>query len=354
MTSSEAAAPSAADRQRPAPPAVSVEGLEQRYGDRVVVDNVTFAVQPGTVFALLGPNGAGKTTTIETIEGYRAPTEGRVRVLGLDPRRDRGALSARVGIMLQGGTFYPQSTPAELLDLFGRFFASPVPTATLLELLDLGSAARTRYRALSGGERQRLSLGLALVGRPELLILDEPTAGMDPAARAATRSLVASLRREGRTVLMTTHDLADVEQLADEVVILHHGWILAQGTVADLTDGGTPTARIRLGEPLSETDRVGLASALSSPGQPVKILPGAGSREYRLAGGEPTPVMLRHLAEWCAGHGIGVEEWRVGHHSLEERYLELTGDRAALAHEDGDAAAAGNSGRTGGEEAARW
>ena len=323
---------------------VAVEGLEQRYGERVVVDNVTLTVEPGTIVALLGPNGAGKTTTIETIEGYRAPSEGRVRVFGLDPRRDRRQLSSRVGIMLQGGTFYPQSTPADLLDLFGRFYTDPVPSRTLLELLELGPVARTRYRGLSGGERQRLSLGLALVGRPELLILDEPTAGMDPAARAATRSLIASLRREGRTVLMTTHDLADVEQLADEVMILHHGWILAQGTVAGLTNGGSPTARLRLSESLTEAEAADLGEALSSPGEAVEVRPGAGSRAYRLVGGDPTPVMLRHLADWCAGRGIGVEEWRVGHHSLEERYLELTGDRAVIDRDGApaqDAAAAG-------------
>jgi ABC-2 type transport system ATP-binding protein len=319
-------------------PVVAVEGLERRYGDRVVVDNVSLAVQRGTIFALLGPNGAGKTTTIETIEGYQAPSEGRVRVFGLDPRRDRRQLAVRMGVMLQGGSLYPQSTPAELLDLFGRFFVNPVPSTTLLELLDLGSVARTRYRALSGGERQRLSLGLALVGRPELLILDEPTAGMDPAARASTRSLISSLRREGRTILLTTHDLADVEQLADEVVILHHGWILAQGTVAELTNGGTPTARLRLAEQLTDSDRADLGTALSSTGQAVRVELGAGARAYRLEGGQPTPVMLRRLAEWCAGRGIGVEEWRIGHHSLEERYLELTGDRAAIEARDGDPA----------------
>jgi len=326
---------------------VRVEGLEQRYGSRVAVDDVTFAVEPATVFALLGPNGAGKTTTIETIEGYRAPSGGRVRVLGLDPRRDRGRLAARVGIMLQGGTLYPQATPVELLALFGGFFRDPVPPSTLIEALGLGAVAGTRYRSLSGGERQRLALGLALAGRPELLILDEPSAGMDPAAKAAVRSLIASLRREGRTILLTTHELADVERLADHVAILHHGRIVAQGTVADLTGGSEPAARIRLAEPLEEADLGRLAAALSSPGQRVTVHADRVAGSYRLAGAPMTPVLLRHLAEWCSIHGVGIEEWRVGRGSLEDRYLELTGDVTALG-ETGDETAREARARAGG------
>jgi ABC-2 type transport system ATP-binding protein len=218
--------------------AVEVDGLVKRYGATVACDGVSFAVRPGTVLALLGPNGAGKTTTVETCEGFRRPDAGRVRVLGLDPVRDHAALAPRVGVMLQSGGIYPGAYPLEILRLYAAFFAAPLDPAELLERLGLAGAARTTYRRLSGGQQQRLSLALALVGRPEVVFLDEPTAGLDPQARHATWDLVRSLRTEGVTVVLTTHAMDEAETLADDVVIVDGGRVVAAGTVAALTAGG--------------------------------------------------------------------------------------------------------------------
>ncbi|HEU4571768.1 MAG TPA: ABC transporter ATP-binding protein, partial [Candidatus Limnocylindrales bacterium] len=206
-------------------PAIEVRGLAKLYGDRSVLEDVSFTVPAGTLVALLGPNGAGKTTTVEILEGYRRPDLGAVRVLGLDPAASAAALRPRVGVMLQAGGLAPLGTPRELLRLFARFFADPLDPDELIETVGLTPVARSRVRTLSGGERQRLGLALALVGRPELLILDEPTAGMDPAAKGRTRALLDEERRAGVAILLTTHELADVERLADRVVVLDRGRI---------------------------------------------------------------------------------------------------------------------------------
>ena len=175
-------------------PPVVVDGLVKRYGARTVLDAVSLTVRAGELLALLGPNGAGKTTLVEIVEGYRRGDGGRVRVLGTDPAIGGPALRARVGLMLQGGGIDPRAQPRETLRQYGRFHAEPRDADELLDLVGLQAVARTRYRRLSGGERQRLGLALALVGRPEVVLLDEPTAGMDPEARAATRAIVAALR----------------------------------------------------------------------------------------------------------------------------------------------------------------
>jgi len=211
-------------------PTVVVEGLVKRYGRRTVLDAVSLTVAAGELVALLGPNGAGKTTTVEIIEGYRRADGGTARVLGLDPAAGGRLLRARVGLMLQGGGIDPRAQPRETLRQYGRFHAEPRDADELLDLVGLTDAARTRYRRLSGGERQRLGLALALVGRPEVVILDEPTAGMDPEARATTRAIVADLRNDGAAILMTSHDLTDVERLADRIFVLADGRIVASGT----------------------------------------------------------------------------------------------------------------------------
>ena len=206
---------------------IEVSGLRKAYGGRTVLDGVDLAVRPGEVVALLGPNGAGKTTTVEIIEGYREADAGTARVLGLDPRRGGPPLRARVGLMLQGGAgLEPRATSRDLIRLYAAFHDGARDPEEVIEAVGLAAVAATRVRRLSGGERQRLSLALALVGDPEVLLLDEPTAGMDPEARRDTRALIASLRREGRTILLTTHDLGDVEALADRVAILHRGRIV--------------------------------------------------------------------------------------------------------------------------------
>jgi ABC-2 type transport system ATP-binding protein len=298
--------------------AIEVERLTKEYGGRAVVSDLSFRVGRGETFALLGPNGAGKTTTVEIIEGYRRPDGGSVRVLGVDPARAGRDHRARVGLMLQGGGGVdPRMTAREVLRLHGRFHASPRDADELLELVGLvGTAARTRFRRLSGGERQRLGLALALVGRPVLVALDEPTAGMDVEARAATRGLIGRLRDEGVTILLTSHDLGDVEKVADRIAIIDRGRLVGLGTPSDLA-GSSTSIRFRLDTALTPSDLADLSARVS----PVVAEDGS---HYRFDGGPATPAMLASLAGWCEARGMLIVELRVGE-SLEERYLELTG-----------------------------
>src|SRR3954471_3205803 len=215
--------------------AIEVAGLEKRYGDRRAVDGISLRIAPGEVFGLLGPNGAGKTTTVETLEGYRAPDGGSVRVLGLDPQADGPELRPRIGVMLQEGGLYPGVRPLEALRLFAAFYPNPDDPERLLDLVGLREASGTYVRRLSGGECQRLSLALALIGRPEVVFLDEPTAGMDPRARATTWDLIRELRDAGTTVVLTTHHMDEAEQLCDRVGIVHHGRLVAYGSPSELT-----------------------------------------------------------------------------------------------------------------------
>jgi ABC-2 type transport system ATP-binding protein len=304
-------------------PAIVVEGLTKRYGDRVVLDGVSVGVARGELVALLGPNGAGKTTTVEIVEGYRRADGGRVRVLGQDPANGGPALRARVGLMLQGGGIDPRAEPRETLVQYGRFHADPRAADELLDLVGLAGVARTRYRRLSGGERQRLGLALALVGRPEVVILDEPTAGMDPEARAATRAIVADLRAAGAAILLTSHDLGDVERLADRVAILSGGRILASGSPAELAAGARPRLRFRLDRALDPGPLAGLGMALAQarPGVVLVAEPDAGW--YRVDGAAPDPEVIATVAAWCAGAGALIVELRAAGASLEEAYLEL-------------------------------
>jgi ABC-2 type transport system ATP-binding protein len=300
--------------------AIAVDGLVKRYGGRAVVDGVSFRVDPGETFALLGPNGAGKTTTVEILEGYRRADEGSVRVLGADPANGSRDHRARVGLMLQGGGgIDPRMTAREVLRLHGAFHRTPRPPDELLALVGLdGAVGRTRYRRLSGGERQRLSLALALVGRPELVALDEPTAGMDIEGRAATRELLGAFRGDGVTVLLTSHDLGDVEKVADRIAILDRGRIVGLGTPAELAGAGEAAMRFRLDRRLETEDLVTLA-------RDVAAVLGEGDRRYRFDGVTGTPALISALTSWCAERGILVVELRVGGATLEERYLELVG-----------------------------
>ncbi|HET9346200.1 MAG TPA: ABC transporter ATP-binding protein [Candidatus Limnocylindrales bacterium] len=303
-----------------APAAIEVDGLTKRYGGRAVVDGVSFRVAAGETFALLGPNGAGKTTTVEILEGYRRGDAGQVRVLGEDPSTAGREHRARVGLMLQGGGgIDPRMTAREVLALHGAFHRSPRPPGELLELVGLdGAAAGTRFGQLSGGERQRLSLALALVGRPALVALDEPTAGMDVAGRAATRELLGRLRGEGVTVLLTSHDLADVERLADRLAILDRGRLVAIGSPAELAAGGPAAVRFRLDRALAAADLADLAGRLG----PVID---DGERRYRLDGATATPRVVAALATWCENRGLLLVELGTGTATLEERYLDLVG-----------------------------
>jgi ABC-2 type transport system ATP-binding protein len=217
-----------------ADPVIRVVGLQKIYGETRAVDGISFEVRPGTIFGMLGPNGAGKTTTVEVLEGLRQPDAGEVRVLGIDAVNDADQLRARIGVSLQTAALYPKLTVFEVLTLFRAFYPSGREPDDLIQLMDLGEKRSTRTQNLSGGQRQRLSVALALVNDPELVFLDEPTTGMDPAARRALWDVVLGIRDAGHTVLLTTHYLEEAEVLCDRVAIMDHGKILEEGTVDEL------------------------------------------------------------------------------------------------------------------------
>jgi ABC-2 type transport system ATP-binding protein len=302
---------------------IEVAGLRKAYAGRTVLDGIDLAIRPGTVLALLGPNGAGKTTTVEIVEGYREADAGTVRVLGEDPRRGGPSLRARVGLMLQGGAgLEPRATPRDLLRLYATFHDGGRRADELIDLVGLGASATTRVRRLSGGERQRLSLAIALAGDPEVLILDEPTAGMDPEARRATRGLLASLRDEGRTILLTTHDLGDVERLADDVAILDRGRLVARGSPDELMTGGASAIRFRLHAPPTPAAIEALSGRLGGS----ELRGGKDGTAFEIGPGAATADTIATIAAWAAREGLLIVELRAGAASLEERYLELTGD----------------------------
>src|SRR5438309_11245897 len=231
--------------------AIEVRDLVKQYNGRCVVDGLTFSVKPGEGFAILGPNGASKTTTVEILEGYRTPDAGEVRVLGLDPVRQGTELKPRIGLMLQQGGLFPQITAREALRLFAAFYPDAEDPDALLDQLQIREVAGTRFRQLSGGQKQRLSLGLALVGRPRLVFLDEPTSGMDPQARQATWNVIRTLRDRGVTVLLTTHFMDEAEQLASRVAIVDHGRLVALDSPAALRRGVAAEIRFSTQPPVT-------------------------------------------------------------------------------------------------------
>jgi ABC-2 type transport system ATP-binding protein len=217
---------------------VRLRGVTKRYGSTTAVDGLDLEVRQAEVLALLGPNGAGKTTTVEMCEGFIKPDSGSIEILGLDPVVDNARLRERIGVMLQGGGGYPAARAGEMLDLVAAYSANPLEPKWLMETLGLTEAAKTTYRRLSGGQQQRLALACAVVGRPELVFLDEPTAGMDPHARRATWELLRELRTAGVSVVLTTHAMDEAEALADQVWMIDRGRVAASGTVDELTAGG--------------------------------------------------------------------------------------------------------------------
>jgi ABC-2 type transport system ATP-binding protein len=307
---------------------IEVAGLRKAYAGRTILDGIDLTVGPGELVALLGPNGAGKTTTVEIVEGYRNADAGTVRVLGEDVPHGGPALRARVGLMLQGGAgLEPRATPRDLVRLYAAFHDGGRTPDELIDQVGLAPVAGTRVRRLSGGERQRLSLALALVGDPEVLILDEPTAGMDPEARRATRGLIVSLRGEGRTILLTTHDLGDVEHLADRVAVLHRGRIVAEGSPDELTTGASTALRFRMHAP-PPAEAVGrLARRIAGAAGEAALRPVSGQEAaFEIEPGRPSADLVLEVARWAAREGLLVVELRAGGTSLEDRYLELTGD----------------------------
>ncbi len=302
----------------PAAPAVEVSGLVKRYGQMVAVDGLSLTAGRGAVTGILGPNGAGKTTTIEICEGYRRPDQGTVRVLGLDPARDARALRPRVGVMLQSGGIPPSVPAADYLTLLSRFHTTPVEVPVLLDLVGLTTVARTSYKRLSGGQQQRLSLAAAIVGRPELVFLDEPTAGMDPQARHATWELITQLRAAGVSVILTTHFMEEAERLCDYVVIIDHGQLMSAGTPEQLT-GTVGQLRFRAEAGL---DTESLLTVLP-PASAVKESP-AGHYVIEVHGAVD-PLLLAAVTAWCAERGVLANSLRIESRTLEDVFLELTG-----------------------------
>ncbi|MFF3562919.1 ABC transporter ATP-binding protein [Streptomyces sp. NPDC002574] len=299
-------------------PAVEVTGLVKRYGAKTAVDGLDLSVARGTVTAVLGPNGAGKTTTVETCEGYRRPDGGRVCVLGMDPVRDAAALRPRIGVMLQSGGVYAGARAEEMLRHTAKLHADPVDPALLIERLGLESCGRTTYRRLSGGQQQRLALAMAVVGRPELVFLDEPTAGLDPQARRVTWDLIRELRADGVTVVLTTHFMDEAEQLADDVAIIDQGRVIANGTPEQLCRGGAENTLRFNGRP--GLDLASLLKALPADSAAAELTPGS----YRIEG-KVDPQMLATVTSWCAQHGVMPDRLAVERRTLEDVFLELTG-----------------------------
>jgi ABC-2 type transport system ATP-binding protein len=298
--------------------AVEIAGLVKRYGDKVAVDGLDLTVERGTVTSVLGPNGAGKSTTVETCEGYRRPDAGTVRVLGLDPVADATALRPRIGVMLQSGGVYPSVRAAEMLRHTASLYAHPLDVGMLTERLGLAGCGRTTYRRLSGGQQQRLSLAMAVVGRPELVFLDEPTAGLDPQARRATWELVRELRADGVTVVLTTHHMDEAEELSDRVAIVDAGRVIATGSPEELCRGGAETSLRFGGRP--GLDLESLLKALPPQTTATEQAPGS----YRLTG-DVDADMLATVTSWCAQHGVLPDRITVERRSLEDVFLEMTG-----------------------------
>jgi len=297
--------------------AIVVDHFSKSYGSMRVVDNVQFTVHRGEVFALLGPNGAGKTTTVETLEGYRTPDQGVIRVLGRDPIREAAALKPHIGVMLQQDGLYPALTAREVLRLFSGYYEHTQDVDALLERVGLATAAKTRCRRLSGGQKRRLALAVALVGNPSLVFMDEPTAGMDPQARLATWEIIRDLKRNGATVLLTTHLMDEAERLADRVAIIDHGRLIALDTPSNLT--GTQNANVVRFVAPAGLDKSAFTK-LSSASNVQEVRPGSYVIET-----ENVPTLLVELTTWLRDHNITLSELRVGHGSLEDLFLRLTG-----------------------------
>jgi ABC-2 type transport system ATP-binding protein len=307
----------AALSQSAAGPAIRVVDVFKAYGSVKAVNGVSFEVGKGEVFGLLGPNGAGKTTTVEMLEGLRTPDSGRLEVLGIDAARNPDELKQRVGVTLQTAELYPKLTVVEVLDLFRSFYQRSLPTEQLIEFLDLGERKNAQTRQLSGGQRQRLAVALALVNDPEVLFLDEPTTGLDPAARRSLWDLVQRLQGQGKTILLTTHYMEEAEVLCDRLAIMDHGNILALGTVNDLVSNRFKDRSVRFDriEALGDAQLEGLAGV-----QSVKQDDG----ETILYTQDVSGTIAGLLA---ATEALGVEPGNLGirRPTLEDLFLDLTG-----------------------------
>ncbi|MBO0900548.1 ABC transporter ATP-binding protein [Cellulomonas sp. zg-ZUI222] len=302
--------------------AVEVHGLVKRYDGRAVVDGLDLTADAGRVTAVLGPNGAGKTTTVECCEGLRSPDAGTVRVLGLDPVADAAALRPAVGVMLQDGGLPTGVRAQEMLEHVARMYARPLDTGQLAERLGLGAFARTTVRRLSGGQRQRLALAVAVVGRPRVVFLDEPSAGMDPQSRLAVWELVRELRDGGAAVILTTHLMEEAEDVADQVAVVDHGTVIARGTVPQLLAMGVDRdgAATLVVHTDGDVDPAGLAERLGD-----RFTVERRSGTSLAVTGAVAPGTVAATTGWLAEQDVLVTHLDLGRRTLEDVFLDLTG-----------------------------
>jgi len=291
---------------------IEVVGLEKRYGDVVAVDGVDFTVETGEVFALLGPNGAGKTTTVEILEGYVLADAGAVRVLGVDPRGAGPEWRDRIGIVLQQSGIEKELTVREALTRLSRLYSTPGDVGATIERVGLGEKADARIKTLSGGQRRRVDMAAAIIGRPEVIFLDEPTTGFDPAARREAWRLVADLTADGATVILTTHYLDEAQQLADRVAVIRNGRIVAEGDPSTLGGRDMAEVRIRFRTPID----IG----------PLPVTGGVEQNGWTVVSAVRPTETLHELTTWALRHGSELEGLEVTRPSLEDTYLALVGE----------------------------
>lgn len=318
---------STAENEIPDPtttPAIVVNNVVKSFGDKTAVNGLSFTVEKGKVLALLGPNGAGKTTTIEMCEGFTAPTSGEISVLGINPTTHPDQVRRRIGIMLQGGGSYSGIRVGEMLNLAASYNDNPHDPEWLLDIVGLADARKTTYRRLSGGQQQRLSLALALIGRPEIVFLDEPTAGMDAQSRNMVWELINDLRRDGVTVVLTTHLMDEAEALADRVIIIDQGTIVAEGTPEQLTSQGKELGGTISLETTSALNLDALVDKLKARGFDKIKVRASRPLAYTLKS-DPTPEVIAMIATAVAEQNVLISNLSTDHRSLEDVFLDITG-----------------------------
>lgn len=304
-------------------PVIEVDGLTKSYDDKTVVDDMSFSVEEGEIFAILGPNGAGKTTTVESIAGLRTPDSGRIEVFGFDPLVDRAEVRSRLGVQLQESRFQDRVKVREVVETFASFYREPLDVATLLERLGLGDKADTRYSRLSGGQQQRVSIAVALVGRPQAVILDELTTGLDPQARRESWGLVEELRDSGVTVVLVTHFMEEAERLADRLALIDEGRLVALDTPRGLVDSIGLEQRLRFTTTATIEDT--WLTALSD----VSGVTRSGD-EIVVAGNER---MLFSVVSLLADHEIAPDWLQVDQTTLDDAFVAITGRQLDSAEE---------------------
>ena len=301
-------------------PVVRVEGLRKSYGTHEAVRGIDFEVQRGEIFGFLGTNGAGKTTTIEILEGYRPRTGGTVSVLGVDPAAPTAAWGERIGLVLQESELDPVYTVRETVTMFSRYYTNPRPVDATIAMVGLGEQGDARIGSLSGGQKRRVDVALGIIGNPELLFLDEPTTGFDPQARRDSWSMIEGLRDEGTTIFLTTHYMDEAQHLADRLVILRSGEVVAAGTAAALTRQVGGNSLVRFGLPRETT--------VEAIGAAVGTTPSVSGQQITLSTSDPQSTLLR-LLSWADAQHLVLDDLLVTRPSLDDVFLELTREEAS-------------------------